>query len=515
MALRSTRVADGGVRGGGGRVSRTPVLALLGAGVFALALVNRALPVVRGAGLSGVLGYDDGVYHAAAVGLVHGRLPYRDFLLLHPPGVLVALAPVAAFGRAVGEVAGWEASRLLWMVLGACTSVLVMLILLPVGRLAAAAGGSFYAMFPGAVLVERTTMLEGLANLCLALALVLVLRLGSSDLVPRVSTGRRWMVPAGAGALLGFGATVKIWGVVPLTVVCLGAVVAVGVRLGLLIFLGAAAAAVVVCLPFFLAAPVEMWQMVILDQFGRARSDGVVERAAEVMTMGRMPGGGAGLAAAAVAIGAVVAGCLAAWQVRSIRVAVVLLATMIALLLIAPVFYPHFIGALAVPLAVVAGAAVSCLQRWFGSRRLWRLAGLAVVAVGLALDMVAMSRIRSGDVVPPVLGSVVQPAPGCVTADDPNSLLALGVVGRNVGRGCVLVVDLGGYSHDLSRGSGVSRARNLAWQQLSLSYLGGGHLTVLSRLGDGRWFSARTDAQIERWPLRMRAGGYEVREPGP
>ena len=62
-------------------------------GVRVLALASRLLPVVRGGGLSSVLGYDDAVHHAAAVGLAHGRLPYRDFLLLHPPGVLVALAP--------------------------------------------------------------------------------------------------------------------------------------------------------------------------------------------------------------------------------------------------------------------------------------------------------------------------------------------------------------------------------------------------------------------------------------
>ncbi|HEY5979840.1 MAG TPA: hypothetical protein VIT41_09410 [Microlunatus sp.] len=65
--------------------------------VLVVALLNRLLPVLRGAGLSDVLGYDDAVYyHAGAVGLVHGRVPYQDFLFLHPPGVPLALAPVAA-----------------------------------------------------------------------------------------------------------------------------------------------------------------------------------------------------------------------------------------------------------------------------------------------------------------------------------------------------------------------------------------------------------------------------------
>ena len=142
--------------------------------VFVVALANRLVPVLRGGGLSGILGYDDGVYYAGAVALVHGRLPYRDFLLLHPPGVLLALAPVAGVGRWIGEVAGWEISRLVWMLMGCCTSLLIVKILRPLGNWPAIAGGMAYAIVPSAVLVERTTLLEGLANFCLAGAVALL-----------------------------------------------------------------------------------------------------------------------------------------------------------------------------------------------------------------------------------------------------------------------------------------------------------------------------------------------------
>ena len=98
------------------RVQRPAAAGIL-VGVFVLALANRLLPVLRGGGLSSVLGYDDAVYYAGTVGLVHGQMPYRDFLLLHPPGILLALAPAAAVGRWVGEVAGWEVSRVAWMLL--------------------------------------------------------------------------------------------------------------------------------------------------------------------------------------------------------------------------------------------------------------------------------------------------------------------------------------------------------------------------------------------------------------
>jgi hypothetical protein len=38
-------------------------------------------------GLTGFTNYDDGVNFGGALGLVHGELPYRDFLWLHPPGI--------------------------------------------------------------------------------------------------------------------------------------------------------------------------------------------------------------------------------------------------------------------------------------------------------------------------------------------------------------------------------------------------------------------------------------------
>ena len=44
-------------------------------------------------------GYDAGVYYSAADALIHGRTPYRDFLLLHPPGLMLTLTPFAAIGR--------------------------------------------------------------------------------------------------------------------------------------------------------------------------------------------------------------------------------------------------------------------------------------------------------------------------------------------------------------------------------------------------------------------------------
>src|SRR6478752_192045 len=85
--------------------------------IAGVAFVCRLVPVVRGGGLSGMDTYDPSVYYAAAVGLFTGRLPYRDFLLLHPPGILLALQPFAALGALVGDPVAMASTRVAFMVL--------------------------------------------------------------------------------------------------------------------------------------------------------------------------------------------------------------------------------------------------------------------------------------------------------------------------------------------------------------------------------------------------------------
>jgi alpha-1,2-mannosyltransferase len=267
----------------------------------------------------------------------------------------------------------------------------------------------------------------------------------------------------------------------------------------------------VVCLPFFLAAPTQMWRMVVLDQVGRDQGTDLLRRAAEIATMDRLTGDVASVAVVVVVAGSV-ACSVVTWRVRSFRVVVPVLLTTVLLLLAAPIFYPHYMGIVAVPAALLVGVTAGVLAK--GSRRAaWRSALAVVALVAVTLDVVALSRIRSGDPVPAELAGPVRTAPGCLTSDDPNNLLALGVVGRNVERGCALVVDLGGHSHDLSRGQELPRSRNAAWQRLVVDYLGRGHYTLATRFGPGRGYSKVTVSTIESWPVRVRVESHDLREP--
>jgi alpha-1,2-mannosyltransferase len=122
---------------------------------FGVAVAARLVPLPRGGGLYALGNYDDGVHFAAALGMIHDLLPYRDFLFLHPPGVLLALAPFAALADALGEPNAMTIARVSWMVLGGVNAVLCGIALRPLGETAAVISALLYAVFFPAIYVEH------------------------------------------------------------------------------------------------------------------------------------------------------------------------------------------------------------------------------------------------------------------------------------------------------------------------------------------------------------------------
>ncbi len=106
------------------RPARGRALPALTAVVVLVALASRQTLVAE-AGLDGLHAYDDGVYYAGAAALVAGRVPYGDFLFLHPPGILVALSPFAALGALTSDVVGLAAARVAFWILGAVNAALL------------------------------------------------------------------------------------------------------------------------------------------------------------------------------------------------------------------------------------------------------------------------------------------------------------------------------------------------------------------------------------------------------
>lgn len=167
------------------------------AGIAALAWLLRAWPFFRETPLAYPIDYDEGVYFAASAVMLRGEVAYRDFVFVHPPGLLLALLPASLVAQLSGPAAGFIAARWLATFAGAATTALCGAIARRhFGPVAGIAAALFYASYPEATGVDRGPFLEPFLNLaCLAFAWC-------------------WLSPAPhdrlAGALAGWAVAIKI-----------------------------------------------------------------------------------------------------------------------------------------------------------------------------------------------------------------------------------------------------------------------------------------------------------------
>jgi alpha-1,2-mannosyltransferase len=474
-----------------------------------VAVVARGWLVLRHAGVGGLHDYDDGVYYAGSAALVAGRLPYRDFLFLHPPGILLALSPFSALAAVTSDPVGLGAARAAFWVLGGLNAALTARVAGRQGYLAAVLGGLCYALWYPAVYAERTTLLEPLGNTGLLVALLLVAR-------PRDEVTRRAEILAGAA--LGLAVCVKIWMIVPLAVLVVWQLLTARLLGAARVAVGAVLAAVVVVLPFVVGGG-PMFRMVVLDQLGRPRMSGLLARLSSIMGLrpfGQLvpdvvEGAVLLLVLAVVAVAVVVAASVPGPP----RLYVGLLLANLALLIGGPSYFEHYGTLASVPWALVlATAAARASARFPGAARGWSPVGVAVTLALLAHHATTL-RTEVGE---PFPASVLAPAVAgrrCVTSDDPTALAALDVLSSDLRRGCPLLVDATGETYDRAAmyrpdGAPVPRGQNQLWQRVITAYLLSGSATVLAREA-GVELDERSLRRIRSLPLVARAGRYEVR----
>lgn len=480
-----------------GLTSRTVLLAL------AVAVITDGLRLavdLRSGGLLGAGSTDDGVYYAASASLLAGRLPYRDFLFLHPPGVLLALTPFAAIGRIAGDPAGFAAARLGCVLLGGVNAGLVSIVLRNRGWAAALAGSTVYACSWPIVFAERSALLEPIG--CTA-------TLGAIALVG-VSEGRRRRI--GAGLLLGTAIAVKLT-FAPLALVLVLALR----RKALPAVIAAATTLLVVCLPFLISAPVAMTREVLADQLGRRRIVPLIGvRLAAITVPPAIPGVSAQVALAVVLALCALLVVVGARTVGARRYAVMAVVEF-ALLLTAPSFYGHYAVLALLPLSLLAGVAVSRLLMTppLRSRR------GPVTAIALALVLVAVVAPWTPDRIgklstaaePAALVAAVQSGPGCVTADAATTLALTGALTRDLKTGCPVWPDVTGWQYDPG---GSTRSPDAPWpdadpayQRRVGGYLASGSVLALTWKKDG--LSRATRAALLAGRPLYRGRGLEVR----
>ena len=450
-------------------------------------------------GLIAVGNYDDGVYFSSAVALINGRLPYRDFLLIQPPGLPVILAPFALLTHVVGDAAAFVIARVAFIALGGLNAALVVLLLRRYGARAAVTAGILWIIFLPAVYSERSTLLEGIGNTTILLALLLT--------TGRASSSRNRTRQVLAGVALGVGVAVKIWLIVPAIVILIYRRHAVW-----RILAGGAAAAIAIMLPFFLAAPTTMWQQVVLDQLGRPRIAGsVINRLWQIVrppNVLHIPR----LLTVSLILVVVIAICIIGWRtIPELHLYTALFVSTAAVLLLAPSFFRHYTALTAVPFIAIVGIGVGILDRRLVARPrrdtrlsravLWAPTAIVVV-VCLAAWPGTATKLGSKQL-PAGLTAAVASIDGCVTTDMPSTLILTNKLSEVLARGCEFWPDVSGWQYDISIADGATSTKatkkNSAVQQKFLSYLTSGDAVLLARHNSP--FSRHTQKTLTRGEL--------------
>jgi alpha-1,2-mannosyltransferase len=484
-----------------------------GVALFVLAFGLRlGVVLASNGGAAGNFGYDPGVYYAAADALIHGRMPYTDFVLLHPPGLMLVLTPFAALGQVTTDHAGFIVANTAFEALGAVNAVLVFRVALALGlrRRAALAGGTFYALWFGAIGAEVSARLEPLGSFAF-LAGLLVLRGGARQPLRT----RRAVV---AGLSFGAAISVKVWWIVPIAVVLAWLLSApVSRRAATRIAMGAAAAVAVIDGPFFVAAPRLMIRMVVTDQLGRPVSTAPMKRLANLTSVhGAFPAlGGPAEYVAVVALAALgVAVGVLGWRTRAARMVVLVALAQLIVLAVSPSYFGFYAGYPAAALALVIAAAAEPAA---GSRSINQFVAPAVVLVAAALTTVTL-------VARPI--TVTTRFPGarlaagvrsirCLMADSPMALIELDALSRDLADGCPNWIDVTGRTYDVDapRGPGsTARSANHRWQRDVLRYLLSGDAVILIR--DATGLSPATRRALAAHPAldaRLRYPIYLIR----
>ena len=420
-----------------------------------VAFLVRAVPVLVGGGLDGYLSYDDGVYFGAAIALIHGELPYRDVLLLHPPGMAVLLVPFALLGSMVGDATAFATARLAIMTLGALNAVLAGLVAGRYSRVAGLLAAGLYATWNVAAIGERSTDLHAPQHTLVLLALLVVSGPGRVRVAGAVA----------AGAALGLATSIQLWQGATLLVVLwwtwTRAVDGREVRTVVAGTAGAVASFTLVAGPFFALAP---------------RTDGPPghlrpARAAAHGRRDRGPSAGAGrwsrcvhrcppglrtLDPMPVVLAAALAGLAlllaTAWRRPWTRPWVALASSRRRSCSRRRRSSP-ITGAFVAPATTVALATGFVMAGgWLVRHRI----GPRFVVAGFVLLLVVLGAVSilppRGRALPLVALREDLAAARCVAADAAGVAVLTGTLRRNAERGCPIVVDPTGVAYDTDRG---------------------------------------------------------------
>ncbi len=420
-----------------------------------LALALRLIMLVQPAHFGGMSEYDDAVYFGASVMMTHGVFPYRDFVMVQPPGLPVLMLPLALLAELMGTRATLEATRVITVLISVADVALVGYIMRRYGKIAVLATVVVAATLPPFIWASQTLLLEPYLDLfCLA---------GTAVLFARehfVLSPRRIAV---AGAMFGIAGTMKLWALIPFLMLL--AIVGRRSRRHALYFTMAAGSVfALICLPFLVLAPAGFLHQVIFDQI--VRSD---IRTPLATRLGYL--GGSGSALGATDVGATVALVSFEWlfvvtpfiAARSWPKGIEAFALGSAALIFAstlapPNFYYHYEAFYAPFFSLAVGLS---LRRWILLVPKTAIATAGAIGLALALVLWGFGYAALGAGVrvdPSALVQALIPKGACVLSDSVEITLLSNRFATSNQR-CPVIIDAFGTA--IADGSGVAASANV------------------------------------------------------
>jgi hypothetical protein len=495
------------------------------AGLGVLAFLIRLIPVLLSGGLQGMIDYDDGVYMGSALALVRGKIVYRDFYMLHPPGIVYVLSPFAALSWVFSDATAFAAARFAFMVLGGLNTFLVGVVASRFGRTAAFAAAGLYMVWLVVAKVERSTWLVAPQNTLELLALFLLApTLPGPNAIPIT-----WRRAALVGILIGCCGTIQIWGIVTAAVffvyLFLRTLRQPGgwLRPVLAYSIAGFATIAALFLPFFLAAGEKMIRIVIFDQIGRREAGvGLIARMRQMeglphavvtrLHLDYLPV----IIFAAVMVTVVVV----AWRRPAARLWVGLFVAQSVFLLYTPSFFGHYAAWMVPAAALSIGVTVTTLIDWAGTRARLVQAVKLLYAAGLAVYL--LMTLSPQTVGYPVASHPFDPAPivaaikdaRCPTSDSPSVLILTGTLRRLLEDGCPVLISPSGVSYDSDqnlKGKARNRPNQPEYQAIMQAYFGGSDAAIFSRKDENMGFTKATwDVIRAKLPVFVRVGNSRI-----
>jgi hypothetical protein len=374
---------------------------------------------------------DISVYLGAAIRLVHGALPYRDFVLVQPPGSTLLLSPAALLSELVGTRWALAMVRLGTILVAAANVVLVGRLVSHRGRLQTLVACGVMAILPAELYALDAGLLEPLVDLFCLLGAAIVFEGGALS-----PSWRRWLI---GGAAVGFGVAVKLPAAVPALV--LGAACLPDARRRLAPFVGGVVAGFVLpSVAFIAAAPGSFFRDVVGSQLGRLPD---ASRASAATRLAGMTLGGGGNVAVAITL-ALFAVAVLGLAVRGRRrdasewFAIASALLVVGVQFVPSQYYPQYAALLAPFLAMSLATAVDRLAALLRRPVLVLAAVTAFLAVVLAGQVVAIAASSVSD--PAAAVDAVVPPGACTLSNGPRVLVPSDRF-VSTGPGCTEMVD--------------------------------------------------------------------------